>query len=185
MGSAALFRRRLRRVARRRVIAQVDKGESWVVGVAYRVQKCSHYQAGYQIRQGSLQQQDGPFPCPSLARFRLCGLPAVLSSSRTERKVESDISAKKNDTSIADPHETIPPAKASRAAQSNGLGLLIMPARIPLIPVIFPHNINLDTATVPIARPPAAAFSGEKCSDILNFRASNGPKPSDFFMLLN
>jgi hypothetical protein len=53
----------------------------------------------------------------------------------------------------------------------------MIPARIPLIPVIFPHSINLEAATVPIARPPAAALIGEKCSDILKIRASIGSTP--------
>ena len=70
-------------------------------------------------------------------------------------------------TSIAPPHKSIPPANAARDAQSAGFGVLMIPANIPLIPVIFPQRRNLETATAPMARPPLTALIGVKKGEML------------------
>ncbi len=65
------------------------------------------------------------------------------------------------------PINTSPAMNAPLYGRSE-LGNRIIDDEMPLIPVIFPHNISRTLHVIPKARPPIKALMGENASEIVN-----------------
>ncbi len=66
------------------------------------------------------------------------------------------------------PINTSPATNAPLYARSGENGYRIRDEEMPLIPVIFPHNINRTLHVIPRASPPIKALMGENESEIVN-----------------
>jgi hypothetical protein len=66
------------------------------------------------------------------------------------------------------PIKTSPAINAPLYGRSGTVGNRIIDDEMPLIPVIFPHNMNRTLHVIPKARPPNKALMGENESEIVN-----------------